>query len=155
MLNFVILREDREFFRFFNSVKNAQFCHFVRGPWIFSLLQFCQKCSILSFCERPLYFFASSILSKMLNFVIFREERAFFHFFNFVKTGPFCHFWKVDFKLWNMHTLCFMIYQNIFVQNPQFCHFKKAHILFSLFQFCQKCSILSFSERPVYLFFTS
>ena len=63
MLNFVIFWETRVFFRFFNFVKSAQFCHFVRGPWIFSLLHFCQKCSILSFCERPVYFFSSSILS--------------------------------------------------------------------------------------------
>ena len=62
---FVILWEARVFFRFFNFVKNAQFCHFVRGPWIFSLLQFCQKWSILSFCERGkcIFFFTFSILS--------------------------------------------------------------------------------------------
>ena len=127
ILNFVILKRPIYFFRFFNFVinaqfchflrglcmffhvwnfgKNAQFCHFVRGPWIFSLLQFCQKCSIvsflwearvffrifkfvknaqfLSFCERTVDFFDSSILSEMLNFVIFREARGFFSLFQF------------------------------------------------------------------------
>ena len=71
ILNFVTIKRPIYFFRFFNFVKNAQFCHFLRGPCIFfSRLKFCQKCSILSFCERTVNFFASSILSKMLNFVI-------------------------------------------------------------------------------------
>ena len=135
MLNFVILWEYREFFCFFNFVKNAQFCHFVRGPWILSLLQFCQKCSILSFCESTVNFFASSILSKMLNFVILWEDRGFYRFFNFVKT-------------FSEKPVCFFRFFNIVI-TPQYCHFKKPHILCSLFQFCQKWSILSFSERPL------
>ena len=198
MLNFVILWEGRGFFRFFNFVKNAQFCHFVRGLLILSLLQFCQKWSILSFCERPVYFFRvfnyvkntqflqfcertvdffnSSILSKMLNFVIFREAPGFFfHFFNFVKNCPFCHLWKVDFKLWDKNkyticTLCVVIYQTIlskrlnfvilwedrglfrffnFVKNAPFCHFVRCPCIFSRLQFCQKCSTLSLCERTV------
>ena len=108
--------------------KNAPFCHFVRGSCIFSLLLFCQKCSILSFSERPVDFFASSILSfcertvdffrffnfvKMLNFVILGEDREFVHFFNFVK-------------------------------NAQFCHFLRGPGIFFTFQYCQKWPILSF-----------
>ena len=178
MLNFVIFWETLVFFRFFNFVKNAQFCHFLRGPWIFSLLHFCQKCSILSFSERPLYFFASSILSKMLNFVIFWEDHGFVRFFNFVKNtqfchflrghgtfslfnivknGPFCHFLKVHFKLWDKHkyTMCthyvlwyiklilsklrdFVIFWEAcvffrffnFVKNAQFCHFLREESVF-------------------------
>ena len=156
-------------------VKNAPFCHFVRGSCIFSLLQFCQKCWILSFCERIVDFFASSILSKMLNFVIFWERKVyfFFHFFNFVINGPFCHIWKVDFKLWDKHkytmsTHYVLWYSKLFLSNKphfvilrearvffrffnfvkyaQFCHFlrEESVFFFSLFQFCQKWSILSF-----------
>ena len=157
---FVILWEDRGFLRFFNFVKNAQFCHFQRGPWIcftFSILSqivhfvtcekwtsnyeirisilyvhyvlwyiklFCQKGSILSFCERTVDFYNSSILSKMLNFVILWERRGFFRFFNFVKNAPFCHF----------------------VRGP---------CIFSRLQFCQKCSILSLCERTVECFDSS
>ena len=105
-------------------VKKAQFCHFVRGPWIFTILQFCQKCSILSFCESAVDFFDSSILSKMLHFVILWDARVFFCVFNFVKNAPFCH--------------C--------VRGPW---------IFTLIQFCQKCSILSFCERTVECFETS
>ena len=105
--------ESDGFFRFFNFVKNAPFCHFVRCPCIFSRLQFCQKCSILSLCERTVDFYAYSILSKMLNFVILWEDRGMFRFFNFVK-------------------------------NAQFCHFQRGLWIFSLFQVCQKLSILSF-----------
>ena len=121
---------------------------------------FVKKCSILSFSERPVYFFASSILSKMLNFVIFWERKVhFFHFFNFVKNGPFCHFWNVDFKLWDnykytMSTVCVVIYQTILSKNAQFCHFLRGPCIFSLLQFCQKCLILSFSERGKCIFFT-
>ena len=54
MLNFVIFWEDL-IFRFFNFVKNAQFCHFVREESVFfSLFQFCQKWSILSFLKSGL-----------------------------------------------------------------------------------------------------
>ena len=149
---FVILWEARVFFRFFNFVKNAQFCHFVRGPWIFSLLQFCQKCSILSFSARG--------------------KCIFFSLFQFCKNGSFCHFWKVDFKLWDKHkytmsTHYVLWYSKLFlskmlnfvilwearvffrffnfVKNAQFCHFlREESVFFSLFQFCQKWSILSF-----------
>ena len=179
MLNFVIFWETLVFFRFFNFVKNAQFCHFLRGPWIFSLLHFCQKCTILSFSERPLYFFASSILSKMLNFVIFWEDRGFVCFFNFVKNtqfchlmgehgtfslfnivknGPFCHFLKVHFKLWDKHkytmsTHSVMWYSKLFLSKmPHFVILRRL-VYFSLLQVCQKCSILSFSERGKCIFF--
>ena len=157
MLHFVILWDARVFLRLFNFVKNAQFCHFVRGPWNVSILQFCQKRSILSFSERPV---------------------DFFHFFKFVKNCPFCHLWKVDFKLWDKNkyticTLCVVIYQTIlskrlnfvilledrgflrffnFVKNAKFCHFVRAPWIFSILQFCQKCSILSFCEMPVYFY---
>ena len=132
MPHFVILWEARVFFRFFNFVKNAQFCHFVRGPWIFSLLQFCQNCLILSFSERPVYFFASSILS-------FYWERKvyFFHFFNFVINGPFCHFWKVDFKLWDKHkytmsTHYVLWYSKLFLSKmPHFVIFWEARVFFA------------------------
>ena len=86
------LRGPCMFFHVLNFVKNAQLCHFVRGPWIFSLLQFCQKCSIVSFCERPVYLFASSILSEMLSFIILWEDRGFFRLFNFVRNVKFSHF---------------------------------------------------------------
>ena len=97
MLNFVIFREGRV---------------------VFSLFQNCQKWPILSLSERLVYFFASSILSNMLNCVIFWEASVFYHIFNFVKNGPFCHFWIVDFKLWDkykytMCTLCVVMYQTI------------------------------------------
>ena len=103
MLNFVIFWEARGFFRFFNFPKMLNFVILWEDLGFFSLLQFCQNCLILSFSERPVYFFASSILSKKLNFVIFWERKVyfFFHFFNFVINGPFCHIWKVDFKLWD------------------------------------------------------
>ena len=238
MPHFVILWEARVFFCFFNFVKNAQFCHFVRGPRIFFASSILSKCSILSFWERTVNLFTSSILSKMLNFVIFWEGRVFFSHFNIVKNGPFCHFWKVDFKLWDKHkytmsthsvmwysklflskmphfvilrrlvyfsllqvcqkwsilsfsergkcifflhffnfvkncpfshfwkvdfklwdkhkytmcTLCVVIYQTNFVKNAAFCHFVRGSCIFSLLQFCQKCSILSFCERPVDFF---
>ena len=176
MLNFVILWEGRGFFRFFNFVKNAQFCHFVRGLLILSLLQFCQKWSILSFCERPVYFFRvfnyvkntqflqfcertvdffnSSILSKMLNFVIFREAPGFFfHFFNFVKNCPFCHLWKVDFKLWDKNkyticTLCVVIYQTILSKRLNFV------ILWEDRGFLRFFNFVILWKRKVYFFFT-
>ena len=139
---------------------------------LWAIRLFCQKCSILSFVERPVYFFtfqychqrpilsfwksgiqimrysisticdlnyfASSILSEMLNFVIFWEACVFFSLFQFVKNGPFCQFWKVDFKLWDKYklttsTLCVLINQTKV--------------------FCQKCSNLSFAERAVVIFF--
>ena len=52
-------------------VKNAQFCHFLRGP-----------CS----------FFTFSKLSKIAHFVTFWEAHVFFRFINFVKNAQFCHF---------------------------------------------------------------
>ena len=70
----------------------------MRGPCIFARLQLCQKCSILSlcertvdlyassilsFCERTVDFFDSSILSKTLNFVIFRRARRCFSILQF------------------------------------------------------------------------
>ena len=121
-------------------VKNAQLCHFLSGRvfFFFLIFQYCQKWPILSFSERTVYFFASSILSEMLNFVIFWEACVFFSLFQFVKNGPFCQFWKVDFKLWDKYklttsTLCVLINQTKV--------------------FCQKCSNLSFSERAVVIFF--
>ena len=134
---------------------------------LWAIRLFCQKCSILSFVERPVYFFtfqychqrpilsfwksgiqimrysisticdlnyfASSILSEMLNFVIFWEACVFFSLFQFVKNGPFCQFWKVDFKLWDKYklttsTLCVLINQTKV--------------------FCQKCSNLSLLRGP-------
>ena len=96
MPHFVILWEARVFFRFVNFVKNAQFCHFLRGPWIFSLLQFSKNAQFCHFVRGPWIFFASSILSKLLNFVIFWETRVFFRFFNFVKNAQFCHFLREE-----------------------------------------------------------
>ena len=187
MPHFVILWEARVFFRFFNFVKNAQFCHFDwEDSGFFLLLQFCKKCLILSFSfsERPVCFFASTILSKMLNFVIFWERKVyfFFYFFNIVKNGPLCHYWKVDFKLWDKHKYTMSAHYVLwyiklflskmphfvilwearvffrffnFVKNAQFCHFVGGQWIFSLLQFCKKCLILSFSERPVYFFASS
>ena len=115
---------------------------------------FVKNASILSFSERPVYFFASSILSKMLNFVIFWE--VFHHwilslFFQFCQNAEFCQemvfynhlskmviFWNVDFKLWDKYKYTMLQY-----------------VLWYIKLFCQKCSILSFSERPVYFFASS
>ena len=136
-------------------VKNAQFCHFVRGPWIFTILQFCQKCSILSFCESAV---------------------DFFRFFNFVKNAPFCHFVRgpcifsslqfcqkcsilslcertVDFYAYSILSKmlnfvwedrkCFD--SSILSKTLNFVIFREARgFFFSLFQVCQKLSILSF-----------
>ena len=134
MLNFVILWEDRGFFRFFSFVKNAPFCHFVRCPCIFSRLKFCQKCSILSLCERTVDFYAYSILSKMLNFVILWEDRIMFRFFNFVKNAQFCHFQRGLWIFFTFQSLSKIVHFVIcekwtsnfnFVKNCPFCHLWK------------------------------
>ena len=179
MLNFVVLWEDRGFFRFFSFVKNAQFCHFVRGPCIFWLLQFCQKCSILSFCERTVNFFASSILSKMLNFVILWEDRGFYGFFNFVKNAQFCHFLRGQ-CVFSGSSILSQILNIVILKAPytffafsilskmlNFVIFWKACVFFfHVFNLSKMLnfvilwedrgffasSILSFSERPVYFF---
>ena len=135
-------------------LKNGPFCHFWNGDFklwdkykrilcihyvLWYIKLFCQKCSILSFSERPVYFFASSNLSKMLNFVIFWERKMhFFHFFNFVKNGPFCHFWNVDFKLWGkykytMCTVCVVIYQTILSKMLNFVIFWETRVFFRFF----------------------
>ena len=151
MLHFVILWDARVFFRVFNFVKNTPFCHCVRGPWIFTLIEFCQKCSILSFCERTVECFDSSILSKTLNFVIFREAFGFFSLFqvcqklsilSFVKSGlqisilskivhfVICEKWTSNYEI-SISILCVH------------------YVLWYIKLFCQKGSILSLSERPV------
>ena len=137
---------------------------------------FCQKCPILSFWERLVYFFASSILSKcsILSFSE-RGKCIFFSLFQFCQKWSICHFWKVDFNyeisisilcvhyvLWYIKLFlskmphfvilweaCVFFRFFNFVKNAQFCHFLRDPCIFSLLQFCQKCSILSFSERPV------
>ena len=262
MPHFVILWEARVFFRFFNFVKNAQFCHFLRGHCIFfSIFQFfskmvhfvifetrtsnyeisikeyyvytmccdisnyfCQKCPILSFCERLVYFFASSVLSKMLNFVILWEDRGFFSLLQFCQKCSILSFWERTVNLFTfsilskmlnfvifwegrvffshfdivknahfvifekrtsnyeisisilwVHTMCsdianyfcqkcpilsfcerlvYFFASSNFVKNAQFCHFLRRPCIFSLLQFCQKCLILSFSERGKCIFFT-
>ena len=180
MVHFVILKSGLQImsiisihlYTLFSESKNGPFC----PECIFSLLQFCQKCSILSFSERPVDFFASSILSKMLNFVIFWEASDFFQFLS--KMVHFVIFWNVDFKLWDkykrytMCTVCVVIYQTIlskmlnfviFWETRVFFRFKiskivlskmlkfvifwEASAFFSIFQFCQKWSILSFLKR--------
>ena len=113
----------RVFFRFFNFVKNAQFCHFLRGPCGFSLFQNCQKWPILSLSERLVYFFASSILSNMLNFVIFLEasersrEKWIFSTYTSIKLSKmlnFVIFWE------GRNTVFFSLFQ--------FCH-KMVHFV--------------------------
>ena len=112
---------------------------------------FCQKCPILSFWERLVYFFASSILSKMLNFVIFWEDYGFLIL-------PFCQkcsilsFYERTVNFFASSILSkmlnFVIFWEtlIFFSLFQFCHFVKEEsvFFFSLFQFCQKWSILSY-----------
>ena len=134
--HFVILWEARVFFRFFNFVKNAQFCHFVRGPWIF---------------------FTFSILSKMLNFVIFWESRVFFRFFNFVKSAQFCHFVRGPwiFSLLHFCQKCSILSfceRPVYFFSSSILSFSERPMDFSILTFCQKCLILSFSERPVHFF---
>ena len=114
MLNFFVLWEDRGFFRFFNFVKNAQFCHFPKGPWMF---------------------FNFLILSKIVHFVICEKWTS---NFSFVKNCPFCHLWnmwKVDFKLWGKYkytvcTLCVVIYQTILSKRLNFVIIWEARIVF-------------------------
>ena len=99
--HFVTFWEAHVFFRLINCVKNAQFCHFLRGQCIFSHFQFCQKWSILSFwkvdfklwdkykytmCTLCVVIY-QTILSKMLHFVSLWGARVFFRFFNFVKNA--------------------------------------------------------------------
>ena len=79
---------------------------------IILLLQFCQKCSILSFSERPVYFFHFFNLSKMAHFVILEKRSS-----------------NYEISMISLH-----------------------HMLWAIRLFCQKCSILSFSDRPVYFF---
>ena len=107
MLNFVIFWEARVFFHF-------QYCHQrpILSFWK-SEIQI-MRYSISTICD--LNYFASSILSEMLNFVIFWEACVFFSLFQFVTNGPFCQFWEVDFKLWDKYklttsTLCVLINQ--------------------------------------------
>ena len=100
--HFVILWDARVFFRFFNFVKNAQFCHFLRGQCIFFNFSifvkngpFCHFWNVdfklwdkykYSMCTVCVVIY-QTILSKMLNFVIFWETRVFFRFFSFVKNA--------------------------------------------------------------------
>ena len=57
------------------------FCE--RPVYFFASSILSKKTQFLSFCERTVDFFDSSILSEMLNFVIFREARGFFSLFQF------------------------------------------------------------------------
>ena len=160
MLNFVIFWEARGFFRFFNFVKNAQFCHFVRGSWIFFASSILSKCSILSFWERTVNLFTSSILSEMLNFVIFWEGWVFFSHFNIVKNDPFCHFWKVDFKLWDKHkyamsTHYVLWYSKLFLSNmPHFITLREARVFFRFFNFVKNAQFCHFLREESIFFFT-
>ena len=156
------------------------FVIFWEGRVVFSLYQNCQKQPILSLSERLMYFFASSIVSKMLNFFHFLRGQCIFSHFQFCQKWSILSFWKVDFKLWDkykytMCTLCVVIQTILskmlhfvslwgarvffrffnFVKNAQFCHFLRGPCGISLFQNCQKCPILSLSERLVYFFASS
>ena len=126
MLKFVICCEGRSYFFFTFSIL-SNMAHFVilekrssnyeismisLHHMLWAIRLFCQKCSILSFFERPVYFF---------------------HFFNLSKTVHF-----VSFEKWTSNYEISMIYLH--------------HMLWPIRLFCQKCSILSFSERPVYFF---
>ena len=115
------------------------FVIFLRDPCIFSLLQFCQKCLILSFSERPVHFFQFfNFLSKMVHFVIFETWTS-----NY----------EISIKEYYVYTMCCDI-SNYFVKNAQFCHFLRGPCIFSLLQFCQKCLILSFFVREETAFFS-
>ena len=166
MLNFVIFWEAIGFFSIFRflskkvhfvsfetrtsnyeiSTKEILCIHYV----LWYIKPFCQKCSILSFSERSVYFFASSILSKMLNFVIFWERKVhFFHFFSFVTNGPFCHFWNVDFKLWDnykytMCKVCVVIYQTFLSKMLNFVIFWETRVFFRIFNFVKNSSFCHF-----------
>ena len=129
----------------------------------FSLLQFCQKWSILSFCERTVDFFRFFNFVKIAQFCHFLREESvfFFHFFSFVINGPFCHIWKVDFKLWDWHkytmsTHYVLWYSKLFLSKmPHFVILWEARVFFRFFNFVKKCPILSFSERAGYFFHIS
>ena len=199
MLNFVIFWEASAFFSIFQFL--SKIVHFVifetrtsnyeisiKEYYVYTMYcdisnYFCQKCPILSFCERFVYFFASSILSKMLNFVILWEDRGFFRFFNFVKNaqfchflreesvfffhffnfvinGPFCHIWKVDFKLWDKHkytmsTHYVLWYSKLFLSNmPHFVILREARVFFRFFNFVKYAQFCHFVRGPwVFRFF--
>ena len=182
MLKFVICWEGRSYFFFFTFSILSKMAHFVilekrysnyeisvisLHHMLWAIRLFCQKCSILSFSERPVYFFtfqychqrpilsfwksgiqimrysicticdlnyfASSILSEMLNFVIFWEACVFFSLFQFVKNGPFCHFGKAVFKLWDKYdfsTPYVVSHQTILSKMLNFVIFWEARVFF-------------------------
>ena len=116
-------------------VKKAQFCHFVRGPWIFSILQFCQNAQLCHCPRGPWMVFNFSILSRIVHFVICEKWTS---NFNFVKNWPFCHLWKGDFKLWDKDkytvcTLCVVIYQIILSKRLNFVIIWETRIVFWMF----------------------
>ena len=130
-------------FSLFNIVTKGPFCHFgivefklwdiVYVQYVISiilLLQFCQKCSILSFSERPVYFF---------------------HFFNIVKNGPFCHFGKAVFKLWNKYdfsTPYVVSHQTILSKMLNFVIFWEARVFFH-FSILSPKAIFSFWKSGI------
>ena len=134
-------------------VKNAQFCHFLRGPCIFSLLQFCQKCLILSFSERgKCIFFTFSILSKMVHFVIFETWTSNYE----ISINILC----VQYVLWYIKLFCqkcsilsfserpvYFFASSVLSKMLNFVIFWEASAFFQFFIFCQKWSILSFLKR--------
>ena len=118
----------------------------------------CQKCSSLSFSERPL---------------------CFFRFINIVKYGPFVIFekwtnYEISISMLSLHNVLWYISYFVkminlsFFERPvyfftssilsktlNFAHKVRGPYSFPLFQYCQKLPILSFSERPVYIFASS
>ena len=125
-----------QLFCFFNFVKNAQLCHFLRGLCIFFTFSICQKWPILSFWKSGLQIMNISMISlhhmwairlfcQKCSILSFSERPVNFFTFNIVTKGPFCHFGKVEFKLWDIVLVQYVI------------------SIILLLQFCQKCSILS------------
>ena len=130
----------------FNFVKNAQFCHLSERPVYFFTFQYCHQRPILSFWKRgiqimrysmcaicDLNYFASSILSEMVNFIIFWETCVFFSLFQFVKNGSFCHFGKAVFKLWDKYdfsTPYVVSHQTILSKMLNFVIFWEARVYF-------------------------
>ena len=128
-------------------VKKAQCCYFLRDPSTFSLLQFCQKCSILSFSEKPVWFFP--VLQYCQKSWLLSFQKApyiFFCLFNFVKHAKSCHFQK--------RPVYYFLVLN-FVKNAPLCHFVGGPCIFSRLQFCQNAQFLSFCERTVDIFDSS
>ena len=110
------------FFRFFNFVKNAQFCHFLRGLWIFRFFNFVKNAQFCHFVREESVFFSKmhllSILSKTVSILSFLEKWT----SNYAQILSFC--------ILCVHVDVLLIYQTIFVKNAPFCHFVRELVYF-------------------------